>query len=449
MKYSLSRNSIRKTGLYSLAAAAISFMPVLHAGASAQDCEGAPGQTVGLFCNNGAYEGYTLFKPLRGVGVYLIDNDGNSIREWVEPDRLRGVTMILTEQGTMIRNLCYSPEEEIAPCQGSGPLIREYDWDGNVIWQYYAPGAHHDMVRMPNGNLLITVEQDDGSESLLEVKPNYKNWNPDKETIAPGEGGKVVWQWYVRDHVGANDPALFSDPAYTALNALDYHPVRKEILMSFNRRNEMVVIKKKTGKIVYRWGNPINYGAPGPVQSGFQHSTKWVKSPEFGYKYKNNDITGLGNILWFNNNLLRVDEIEPPTKGKGKGKGGKYLLEAGEAFGPWSPTWSYRFLQSAGFQSSTQRLPNGNTLIAFSDQMTFAEVDRYGQLVWKFVSPFVTQNNGGIEQPADVQYKRAWNEGVPAGYGTALHYNVDRYSASFKGFKGKDLYGDGPLVQVP
>ena len=45
--------------------------------AQPESCETEDSQTTGLYCNHGAYEGYTLFSVLRGTGVYLIDNDGN------------------------------------------------------------------------------------------------------------------------------------------------------------------------------------------------------------------------------------------------------------------------------------------------------------------------------------------------------------------------------------
>jgi hypothetical protein len=413
-----------------------------------KECTGLPDQTVGLFCNDGAYPGYTLFKPLRGTSVYLIDNDGNLVHQWDEPDRYRGVTMLLTNEGTLIRNLCF----DTGRCGGNGRLLREYDWDGNIIWECEYPGAHHDMVRMPNGNLLFTVQQPDGTESLVEMEPDYGSG------YGPGYCGEEVWHWYVRDHVvpegeePADHPELFDVPGYRVLNALDYNPDRNEILMSFNQNNEIIIIgHDETSNILYRWGNPTNYGMNGILKTARQHSTKWIKPEEYGYSISHK--ANVGNILWFNNNFDRVDEIKPPIDKSS----GNYIMNSG-VFGPDNTTWSYEYGQGQRLftdwlQSSAQRLPNGNTLIAFSLDMTFIEVTNKGDIVWKYVSPFCSYNLGGVPQ-AYPDYIREYDEGAcdTLGYGfinSALHFNVKRYSPDFAGFDGKDLNPQGELVPLP
>ncbi|MEM7281561.1 MAG: aryl-sulfate sulfotransferase [Pseudomonadota bacterium] len=394
-------------------------VPFEHAWPQSEDCKGKPAQTTGLFCNQGAYEGYTLFSVLRGMGVYLIDNKGNLLWQWQEPDKLNGVKILLTDKGTLIRNLCHDTEK----CRGNGALIREYDWDNNIIWQYYHPGAHHDIVQLPDGRLLLAVVLDDGTESLIKVKPNYQNWNRDWRTIQPGEGGSVEWEWRLRDHLvpdgedPANYPELFHDAHYKRLNALDFHPQRNEILMSFNSFNELIVIKDSDsreiaataqGHIHYRWGNPGNYNSPGEIMTSGQHSSRWIKASEFGYRFDNNSDVGVGDILWFNNLHDRVDQIRPPLKGDRLA--GNYFLQD-SVFGPNSTNWSYDFdgKFDDGRQSSAQRLPNGNTLIAFSNQGTFIEITPSGEIVWKFVSPFCTIGEGS-EPKTIPDYVREWNE---------------------------------------
>jgi hypothetical protein len=36
--------------------------------------------------------------------------------------------------------------------QHMGGLLREYDWDGDVLWEDRHVGQHHDFRRLPNGN---------------------------------------------------------------------------------------------------------------------------------------------------------------------------------------------------------------------------------------------------------------------------------------------------------
>ena len=448
--------------------AVIGFVAILALGlfsearSQSENCKGQPSQTAGLYCNHGANEGYTLFSVLRGIGVYLIDNDGNLLWEWREPDKFNGVKILLTEKGTLIRNLCYDTPK----CRGNGALIREYDWDNNIIWQYYHPGAHHDMVLLPDDRLLLSVILADGTESLIKVKPDYKNWNRDWQAIEPGEGGTVEWEWRVKDHVvpagedPANYPELFHVAEYKRLNALDFHPLRKEILMSFNSYNELIVIgdtntteeaEQEHGNIRYRWGNPANYNMPGETKTSGQHNSRWIKESEFGYDYSDDKEIGVGDILWFNNLHDRVDQIRPPTQGDQHT--GRYVLEEG-VFGPEDTSWSYDFKGKFddGRQSTAQRLPNGNTLIAFSNQGVFIEVTPDGDIVWKYKSPFCTIGEGG-EPKTEPDYLRQWNEASCEELGflkSGYYFNLTRYSADYAGFEGKPFLSPlNPLVPVP
>ncbi len=425
-------------------------------------CDGKESQTTGLYCNHGAYDGYTLFSVLRGTGVYLIDNDGNLLWEWQEPDKLNGVKILLTEQGTLIRNLCY----DTSTCRGNGALIREYDWDNNIIWQYFHPGAHHDIAQLPDGRLLLAVLLDDGTESLVKVRQDYENWNRDWQSIRPGEGGIVEWEWRLKDHIvpSGKDPAnhseLFHVDSYKRLNALDYHPLRREILMSFNSYNELVVIgdtdstgeaAQESGNIRYRWGNPSNYNMPGETRTSGQHRSYWIKPTEFGYDYGNDRAVGVGDILWFNNLHDRVDQIRPPVQGDPIT--GEYFLEEG-VFGPQETSWSYDFQgkYDDGRQSSAQRLPNGNTLIAFSNQGVFIEVTPGGDIVWKYVSPFCTIGEGS-EPKTESDYVRQWDEDSCEELGflrSGFYFNLTRFSADYTGFDGKAFLSPSmPLVPLP
>ena len=427
-----------------------------------ESCPGKPDQTTGLFCNHGAFEGYNLFSLLRGIGVYLIDNQGNLLWQWQEPDKLNGVKVFLTEKGTLIRNLCIGEEK----CRGNGALIREYDWNNTIIWQYYHPGAHHDLVQLPDGRLLLAVALADGTESLVKVKPDYQNWNRDWQSIQPGEGGTIEWQWRVRDHLvpAGEDPAdypeLFHIADYRRLNALDFHPGRKEILMSFNSFNELIVIGDsqssdeaagESGHIRYRWGNPTNYNRPGPVKTAGQHSSHWIKAFESGYRYPQKDEIGVGDILWFNNLHDRVDQIRPPIIGDPNT--GAYYAEKG-IFGPTEAHWTFDFKGrfDDGRQSVAQRLPNGNTLIAFSNEGTFIEITPAGDLVWKYVSPLCTQGDGSDPKTIP-DFVRRWNDESCEALGylkNGYYFNLNRYAVDFKGFKGKSFLEDvKPLVALP
>src|SRR5215510_6564120 len=75
--------------------------------------------------------GYTLFSPLNGKATYIIGLRGDILHEWHHP-LVTGTYGYLLENG----NLLWSGRLKEGPQHmgGRGGLIREYDWDGKVVW---------------------------------------------------------------------------------------------------------------------------------------------------------------------------------------------------------------------------------------------------------------------------------------------------------------------------
>ena len=197
-------------------------------------------------------EGYTLFGPIRGTSAYLIDRKGRLINRWEDPDgHSGGAAMFLSDRGTLVRATLVG-NSGIAG-GGAGGLIREYDWYGNVIWDFVYDDVdawtHHDIALMPNGNVMITafervILDESGScrnengeinrsgsategarfDHLIEVKPDYET----------GSGGEIVWEWHVCDHLGANDPGKWDPARPQNYNSFDYNPYRDQIVIGCN-----------------------------------------------------------------------------------------------------------------------------------------------------------------------------------------------------------------------
>ena len=99
------------------------------------------------------------------------------------------------------------------PGPGVGGRIQEFTWDGELVWDFKFYNAkqlpHHDMTRLPNGNVLLIVWDRKTTEeaiaagrrpemtgdrhllpdSLVEIKPTGKTT------------GEVVWEWHLWDHL--------------------------------------------------------------------------------------------------------------------------------------------------------------------------------------------------------------------------------------------------------
>lgn len=471
----------------------------------------AGAQSVGLFFNDGAEPGYNLFAPNRGSGAYLVDNDGQLINSWIDPDGYSpGASIYLTERGTLMKSCFVDEKYQVGGAGGGrGGMIREYAWDSGsdgkaiVIWQYRYNTAnavqHHDFQVLPNGNVLITAWEKDATlgnnwEHLVEVKPDYSNWDSSPNP-AHGVGGKIVWEWHQLDYLvpAGSDPADHPDlwdPALSPprINAVHYDAERKHLLLSAG--SEIWIINKDnnfsqyirraftayfrylspfmryftpwidvddflrsrygiTDGIMYRWGNPATYLGSGDQLSNGQHGVSWIKrNSDEGYRLGNSD--GVGNILFFNNQFpggSAVQEFRPPYQ---YGTQTYAQPPSGVPFAPANVLFSYTPVPGSPFLSNAQRLPGGRTLICSGTSGTFQEVTSDGTVVWKYVSPVANVSPVGPKAKEYNDVVLGKYDWVPViGFQTNGVFRVRRYAPQYPGFSGKDLSPLGELIGDP
>lgn len=366
-----------------------------------------------------AFQGYTLFSPSNSRNSYLIDMNNNIVHTWTH-NRGGGYSYYLLEDGTLLRS-AGSTNSSINGGGATG-IVQRVAWDGTVLWEYtYSTStyrSHHDICPMPNGNvLLIAWEVKTAAQALQAgLNRNVVIWPDHIIEVQPvgTSGGNIVWRWHAWDHliqnydatkinygVVADHPELFNinmggggiGPAggdWMHVNGISYNPELDQIVFSSHTLDEIYVIDHSTtiqeaashqggrsgkgGDILYRWGSPSNYGAPGAQVFNVVHCALWVPK----------SLPGAGNIMVFNNRegqgTSMVVELVPPLDGAGN-----YTRTAGAAYGPNAPVWSYT---ASGFYSNhlggVQRLPNGNTLIAESTSGYLLETTASGNVVWNY-----------------------------------------------------------------
>jgi hypothetical protein len=294
---------------------------------------------------------------------------------------------------------------------------------------------HHDFAVMPNGNLLAIAWEGKTPEEALaagmapEKIPQAGVW-PDMiiEIEPTPTGGNIVWQWHAWDHmIQDRDPQL---PNYGTLtenphridinagpelpevdeqtlahekatnqapgtatihdrgcdmhhsNAIVYNAELDQIAISVRELSEIWIIDHApateqasgpAGDLLYRWGNPANYGFAAPDGEGLehQHDIRWI--PE-GYP-------GAGNLMAFSN---EVRGAAPPYS---------QVVE-------FVPPLNHGFFSP--FISGAQRLANGNTLVNFGPQGRIVEATAQGEIVWEYWSPYsgeVRMPDGSHPQP--------------------------------------------------
>ncbi len=167
---------------------------------------------VGLLLNDSrAFQGYTLIAPMFSKTTYLIDMQGKVVRTW-ESDYTPGVSAYLLENGHLLRPGAQQPAPSgFGP--GAGGRVQEFDGDGQLLWDFQYVNEkrlpHHDVTRLPNGNVLMIVWEKKTKEEaiaagrrpdlvgnaglhpdyLIEVKPTGKTT------------GEIVWEWHLWDHL--------------------------------------------------------------------------------------------------------------------------------------------------------------------------------------------------------------------------------------------------------
>jgi len=440
-------------------------------------------QTVGLFLNDSsAFNGYTFFAPASYTDTYLINNDGLLVNSW-EGNHIPGLSAYLLENGNLLRTAAVA--NSTFSGGGSGGLIQEYDWDGNLVWEFQYSSdlyyQHHDVEKLPNGNVLVIAWE---YKNLEEVWGAGRNptllsqnflWPDHIVEVQPdgNTGGNIVWEWHVWDHliqeydlgeenygVVSEHPELIdinyvgttpngTSADWTHINSVDYNEEFDQIILSVHNFSEIWVIDHSTttqeaaghtggnsgmgGDLLYRWGNPKCYKRGNAMDQKLfaQHDAHWIEP----------GLPGEGNILIFNNGRFRpggnystVDEIMPPVD-----LNGNYTLNPDSTFGPDTLFWSYTAPNPTDFFaaniSGSQRQPNGNTLICNGPSGKFFEVTNEGDLVWLYINPVI--NTGPMTQgdPIPAQLNRV--------------FRTYRYAPNYPGFVGKDLTPGDPIELDP
>jgi hypothetical protein len=388
-------------------------------------------QTVGVtHFDTAAVDGYMLLAPMPNETTYLVDNCGRVCHTWT--DSLQpGLETVLLADGSLLRaSRVVSASFGGA---GAGGRIARFDWDGNLLWEYYVADSlqhsHHDIEWMPNGNVLVVAWE---SHTEADAIANGRNpstvtgriWSEKVMELRPigTDSAEVVWEWRVWDHlvqdfdagqanfaVVASEPRkvdLNFPPTATAtdwlhINGVAYHEGYDQIVLSVHHRSEIWIIDHSTttaeaagstggryghgGELLWRWGNPSAYdrGTIADKKLFSQHDARWIPD----------SLPEGGGIMVFNNGFNRpgddystIEIIAPPMD-----SAGWYTDPGTSPFGPAAPFWNYTAPVPTDFYSinisGATRLADGSTFICAGDNGEIFEINAAKELVWRYVNP--------------------------------------------------------------
>jgi Arylsulfotransferase (ASST) len=169
---------------------------------------------LGLSVNDPrALQGYTLMSPFSSPNTYLLDLQGRVVHTW-KTDSSPALSAVLLENGHLLRPGSIGGEASVfGPGPGVGGRIQEFTWDGQLAWDFKFYNArqlpHHDLTRLPNGNVLLIVWDRKTNEETIAAgrRPEMagdKHFLPDSLVEIKPTGkttGEVVWEWHLWDHL--------------------------------------------------------------------------------------------------------------------------------------------------------------------------------------------------------------------------------------------------------
>jgi len=402
-----------------------------------------------LFVNAQSFNGFALYNSQGSNTTYLIDENQNIAHTW-NMNTECNYTVALKENGNLIRGTKYN--NNVLSGAADAGRVQEISPDGTIVWDYIYSNAdhvsHHDLTLIGD-NVLITAWE---VKSATEVNDaGYNNSTSDKwpthfvELADDGNGGAtIVWEWHIWDHLcqdvdpnASNQAILYTQNIsdhpelidinmiqsqgglpgggggdWFHVNGVDYNADLDQIVFSSRFASEIYIIDHSTttaeaashsggnsgmgGDILYRWGNPSNYGMSGSqIIDNAVHDARWITDdgrPNGGYLQ-------IFNNSGVSNSISAIDGIETPIDSS---TGYTYLRTPGQAFGPTSYSTRYECQYSASGQSASDRMSNGNIYVNASGGQGGAgvmyEVDSLGTLIW---GPYNASSPKGFRYECD------------------------------------------------
>jgi len=318
-----------------------------------------------------SWPGYNLY-TIRGMcRADLVDMRGRVVNSWSDTLCQRWAQAELLPEGDL---LVVGRETK------RKRYLLRLSWQGEVIWKKYIP-SHHDIERTPNGTLLALT-----LTNRRVVLNEKERLIVDNLLSVLDESGEVVESRSLFDILSADsaqralvDNRAREGKANDLLHANSVEWMREKhlfgtsplysadhVLVSLRHQDIVAIVDWKQRRLVWWWGRDELSGP---------HDATLLEN---------------GQILIFDNGLgrgqSRIVQIDPASN---------------------RIVWQYEADPPESFYSSalgsSQRLPNGNTLISNSESGEGFEVTAQREVVWKFVTP---HQNSQHQRATIVRMKR-------------------------------------------
>lgn len=178
--------------------------------------------------------------------------------------------------------------------------IMEVDLTGRIYNLYQLPGGfHHDMLELPNGNILVASSQDDlvvMMDTVVEI---------DRITA------DIVWKLDLSDIMDSTDGSgtLYRESDWSHTNAVSYDEATDTVLLSCRALDAAVAVNHRTKEL--RWILGTSEGWSNTDLSLF--FTPSQGQADFEWNYAQHDATFLDSthVLMFDNGTNRYKTVTP------------------------------------------------------------------------------------------------------------------------------------------
>ncbi len=303
-----------------------------------------------------ATPGLFLINPSEGGETFLVDYAGAIRHRWAVGKGVTNWCYLLPNGNLFVNSRCDAPKGVALTVSG---LMREYDWNGKVVWEHVDPWQHHDARRLPDGAVYAAYTSMSAQEEAR-IAGGIAGSEPEGGMCGEvlrevDERGAVVWEWdcvqlgYDRFPLHRNSNRWSNGHSNTIQPLAD-----GKYLVSSKSRNLIYIVERKSGALLWHYQNDA---------MGGQHDAQMLDN---------------GNILLFANGTYAADlhhsqvwEIDPASN---------------------TIVWRYVAKKNpmsffSPMIGGCQRLPSGNTLICEGAKGCLFEVTREGDVVWEYVCP--------------------------------------------------------------
>jgi hypothetical protein len=270
---------------------------------------------------------------------------------------------------------------------GASGILMELDWEGNILFEHFDPGMHHDFRKLPNGNYLYIGWEVIPPDLAKKVRggirgTEHKNGAMYCDFLREINAAKeTVWEWHGIEHF---DPdidiigLIHNREEWTHMNDVDPMP-DGNIMCSARHTDNAFIIDRNSGDIIWRWGNTAYFDPEtGTVEQHDYRDPKNMGGPHDAHIIAKG-LPGEGNMLVYDNGMYnfysRAIEVDIQT--------GDIVWQSEPDFG--LEGYVKGRIHFAPMISGAERQPNGNTLICSGTNGVVFELTREHELVWHWV----------------------------------------------------------------